>query len=546
MSQLQALIRNFQERRPLVNIVLDGFGLGKRDHTDAVFLANTPFFDHIVGKFANTTLVTHGRHVGLPGEEDLGGSEVGHLTLGAGKIISQGSTMINDSIRDGSFYKQPVLRECIRLAQSGALHLIGLLSDGNVHSHLSHFKAVIEYAARQNVRKCYVHALLDGRDVGIQTADRYIQELLDIFNRIRTDHPDWDYGFASAGGRECITMDRDQAWEKVKAGWDTHVKGLSHNNFTSALEAIDHFRKKQPGLIDQDCPPFNIYNQDGKIPTINDGDAVIFMNFRADRAIEITRAFVEKNFNEFDTGKRPHIYFAGMTIYDEDNNIPENRIMGSPVVELPFGKRILELGLRQFRLAETQKYAHVTFFYNGGYRNPLNPKKETYYLINSDKVSSFAEAPKMKAAEIGQKAVEFIKSGKYGFGLMNFANADMVGHTGDMKATIEAVEAVDAALKIVCDAIAETNGIALITADHGNADEMLIYNEKSQMEELSTKHSINPVPLIIFDPMYQNNYRLKKNETTECLDLSMIAATNFILLGLSVPPDLSQPLFKLS
>ncbi len=544
MPQLQALIGNFRKRRPLVNIVLDGFGLGKQDRSDGVFLANTPFFDGMRRKYANTVLAAHGKHVGLPGEKDLGGSEVGHLTMGAGIIVDQGSTIINDAIQDGTFYERPVLRECMQSARKGALHLIGLLSDGNVHSHLSHFIAVIEHAARRNVSRCYVHALLDGRDVGIQTADIYIRKLLEIFHKVMVEHPDWDYGIASAGGRECITMDRDQNWDKVKAGWDTHVKGLSQNNFGSALEAIEHFRQKRPDLIDQDCPQFNVYNREGRIPTIKDGDTVLFMNFRADRAIEITRAFVEENFNEFDRGKRPDVYFAGMTVYDEDNNIPENRIIGSPVVELPFGKRILELGLHQFRLAETQKYAHVTFFFNGGYRNPLDADRETYCLIDSDKVASFAEAPKMKAAEIGKKAVEFIRSGRYDFGLINFANADMVGHTGDMKATIKAVEAVDAALETICDAVAERGGVALVTADHGNADEMLIYDKKGR-EEICTKHSINPVPLVVFDPKYDGSYRLKENREGERLNLSMIAATNFILLGLPVPAGLNGHLFEL-
>ncbi len=543
MTQHQTSI-NFENRHPLINIVLDGFGFGKKDHTDAVYQAKTPFFDQLMKNYAHTTLATHGKHVGLPGDNDLGGSEVGHLTMGAGKIIAQGSTLINNAIKDGSFFKREVLETCIEKAQKGSMHLIGLLSDGNVHSHTSHLKAVIQHAERQNISQCYVHALLDGRDVGIQTADLYIQELQDQFEKTLKKHPEWDYGIVSGGGREVITMDRDQSWEKVKRGWDTHVRGLSNNNFESALDAVTHFRNKIPDLVDQDCPPFNVYNKDHVIPTIKDDDVVIFMNFRADRAIELTRAFVEKDFNAFDTGKRPNIYFAGMMVYDEDSNTPENRLMESPSVKLPFGKRILELGLNQFRLTETQKYAHVTFFFNGGYRDPLDSTKETYHLIPSDKVKSFAEAPQMKAAEIGQKAVEFIKSGKYDYGLINFANADMVGHTGDMNASIQAVETVDAALELICKAIEEENGVALITADHGNADEMLIYNKKKQIEEISTKHSINPVPLIIFDPQYKGNYRLRKHSDQHPLNLSMIAATNFILLGLSVPEDLSPSLFQ--
>ncbi|MBU3914355.1 2,3-bisphosphoglycerate-independent phosphoglycerate mutase [bacterium] len=545
MNEYQALINRFKNRGPLLNIVMDGYGIGKKDHTNAIFQASTPFIDQLTKSCANTQLIAHGKSVGLPGKSDLGGSEVGHLTIGAGQIIAQGPTLIAKSIEDGSFIKRPVLLEALQNAKQSALHLIGLLSDGSVHSHISHFVTVIEEAVRQGIKKCYVHALLDGRDVGIQTADIYIKQLEKLFYDIRSTHPNWEYTFASGGGRELITMDRDKTWAKVEAGWNTHVLGNSGNVFLSALEAIEYFRKESPGLIDQDCQPFNIINSKGEIPVIKDGDSVISMNFRADRAIELALAFTEEGFKGFPIEKRPDVYFAGMMIYDEDQDIPKNRIMGSPSVENPFGKRILDLGLNQFRLAETQKYAHVTFFFNGGYRNPLDPEKETYFLINSDKVQSFASAPKMKALEIAHKAVEFVKSGKYDFGLINFANADMVGHTGDLLATILAVEMVDAAVKQICEAVSAVNGIAIITADHGNADEMIIFNKKTNSEEMCTKHSINPVPFIIFDPKFDGGYRLKQPGSDVELNLSMISATNFILMGKQVPSDLNDSLFDL-
>jgi 2,3-bisphosphoglycerate-independent phosphoglycerate mutase len=406
--------------------------------------------------------------------------------------------------------------------------------------------AVIKEAQRKGIERLYVHALLDGRDVGIQSADHYIDQLETLFTSILEQHPDWDYAIASGGGRELITMDRDKNWTKVEAGWQTHVEGNSGNNFKSAKEAVLSFRAEKPDLIDQDCPAFNILSKNGELVTINDGDSVIFMNFRADRAVELTMAFVDETFSGFDIPRRPKVYFAGMMVYDEDNNLPQNRIISSPEVPNPFGKRILELGLNQFRLAETQKYAHVTFFFNGGYRNPLDPEKEIYHLIPSDKIASFAQQPKMKAAEIADQAVEFILSGKYDYGLINFANADMVGHTGDMNAAIEAVEAVDQALEKICKTLQEVGGIALITADHGNADEMIITSKKTGKEELSTKHSINPVPLVIFDPQYRGEYSLKTNSNQEPLTLSMIAATNFVLLGLPVPEDLDSFLFTLS
>jgi len=542
MNRTQALLNRFSSHRPVINIVLDGYGIGKGDHTDAIFQAPTPFVDQLRKNYASTTLLAHGKHVGLPGENDLGGSEVGHLTMGAGQNIAQGPTMISQAMADGSFFDMPVLQAAITQSRSHALHLIGLLSDGNVHSHLDHFIAVIEEAARQQVKNCYIHALLDGRDVGIQTADLYIARLEKLFAAIRAEHPDWQYEFASGGGREVITMDRDQNWDKVKKGWETHVLGISGHNFPSALTAITHFREENPELIDQDCPPFNITDQNGNIPTINDNDTVIFMNFRADRAIELTKAFTDKNFNGFAIDHRPDIYFAGMMVYDEDTNTPENRIMSSPSVPEPFGKRILELGLNQFRLAETQKYAHVTFFYNGGYRNPLDPQKETYHLINSDRIDSFADAPEMKALEIAAQAVAFIQAGAFDFGLINFANTDMVGHTGDMKASMTAAQTVDLAVRQICEALEAVNGLAVITADHGNADEMLIINKKTGKEELSTKHSINPVPFVIFDPGFKGEYQLKPPGE---LNLSMIAATNFLLLGKEIPSDINDPLFAI-
>jgi 2,3-bisphosphoglycerate-independent phosphoglycerate mutase len=545
MNRYQSLIDRFAVRRPVINIILDGYGIGRQDYTDAIFQASTPFVDQLRRSYASTTLLTHGRHVGLPGKKDLGGSEVGHLTIGAGKIIAQGPTIITNAISDDSFYQMPVLQAAFSRANSGgSLHLIGLLSDGNVHSHLDHFFAVIEEAARQGVKTCYVHALLDGRDVGIQSADQYVDQLENLFADIRANHPDWRYGFASGGGREVITMDRDQNWDKVRRGWETHVLGASGSNFPSAATAITHFRKHNPELIDQDCPPFNITDENGEIPNIVDGDAVIFMNFRADRAVELTRAFTEEEFKGFKIDHRPDVYFAGMMVYDEDTNTPENRIMSSPSVPAPFGKRILELGLSQFRLAETQKYAHVTFFFNGGYRNPLDAEKEIYHLIESDKIDSFALAPKMKALEIADQAIRFIESGLFDFGLINFANTDMVGHTGDMQASIIAAQTVDLAVRRICESLEAVNGLAIITADHGNADEMIITN-KIGVEEICTKHSINPVPLVLFDPLFKGEYQLKALQDKSPLNLSMIAATNFILLGKPVPTDINKSLFEI-
>lgn len=542
-NRYRDLIKKFANRGPLINIILDGYAVGKSDHTDAIHKASTPFMDYLKKNFAMTKLKTHGKYVGLPRNTDIGGSEVGHLTIGAGKTISQGPTIINEAIKDGSFFERPVLKEAYANAKDSALHLVGLLSDGNIHSHISHFIAVIKGAAKAGVSKCYLHALLDGRDVGIQTADIYVKQVEELFDEIKAANPEYDYCIASAGGREVITMDRDMTWGKILDGWETHVNARSDYYFGNVMEAINYFRKETHGIMDQDLPAFNIKGPKGEVKTIQSGDSVIYMNFRADRAIEMTRAFTEENFDRFPVKNKPKVYFAGMCVYDEDNDVPKNRIIGSPSVDNPFGKRILELGLKQFRLAETQKYAHVTFFFNGGYKQPLDPKMETYHLIESDKIQSFATKPEMKAVEIADQAVKFIESNEYDYGLINFANTDMVGHTGDMNATVIAAETVDKSIERICEAVKEKNGIVVITADHGNADEMLIYNPKTHEEEICTKHSLNPVPFIIFDPEYKEDYTLKQLEGHSSLNLSMIAATNMILLGQDVPEDLNDSLF---
>ena len=545
MSRKTELLAHFEGKRPLINIILDGYGLGKGDETDAIAQAHTPVMDRLRIEYANTTLMTHGHHVGLPGKDDLGGSEVGHLTLGSGMLLDQGATLISKAIADGSFFKYPVFIEALEQGKRGALHLLGLLSDGTVHSHVDHFIAVIRAAAGAGVKRLYVHALLDGRDVGVQSAEQYVSQVETVFKEVRRRHSDYDYRFASAGGREVITMDRDHNWAKVKRGWDCHVLGQSEHLFGSLLEAIEFFRGEIPGVIDQDLPPFNLRGIDGNPVTIDDGDAVINLNFRGDRAIEISQAFDMENFDAFDRERFPDIYYAGMMTYDEDTGLPKNKLVTSPSVPNPFGKRLLELGIKQFRLAETQKYAHVTFFFNGGYRNPLDDSMEDYLLIESDKINSFADQPKMKAPEIAQKAIELIESGTYGFGLINFANTDMVGHTGDFEAAKIAAETVDLALGKVLNAIVKAGGLALVTADHGNADEMLVVGKKTGQLERSTKHSINPVPVIIFDPKYDGSYQLKENRPEQANNLAMVAATNFLMLGLEPPADLAPSLFIL-
>ncbi|MDQ6959914.1 MAG: 2,3-bisphosphoglycerate-independent phosphoglycerate mutase, partial [Mariprofundaceae bacterium] len=396
----------------------------------------------------------------------------------------------------------------------------------------------------QGITRLRLHTLFDGRDVGIQTADVYVARVEDAFSVIN-QQPDRDYRIASAGGREVITMDRDYDWSKVAAGWQAHVHGQSENQFQSASEAIEFFRNQTPGLVDQDMPGFVIVDEaNHPVGVMKDHDAVIMMNFRGDRAIEITEAFCLNDFDGFDCGERPDVLFAGMMVYDEDRNLPALQIMGPTKVEHPFGERILELGIKQFRLTETQKFPHVTFFFNGGRREPLDPAMEEYILIPSDKGISFADQPVMKAVEIADKAVELISSGEYGFGLINFANADMVGHCGKIGPAIRAVEVVDTAIGRICQALEASGGCALITADHGNAEEMIVHTNHG--DEPCTRHSINPVPCILFDPRFGGEYRLRQPQAGEDMrmtpGLSHLAATLFVMLGLDPPEDMNAPL----
>ena len=545
MNPLQ-LADQFRDRGPLLHLVLDGWGVGPPDDTNAFHKASLPIFRRITEQYPYTQLWTHGTYVGLPSDKDLGGSEVGHMTLGAGIVMEQGPSLIKRMIDSGEFFESPVLQKLTNncLQNDTPLHLLGLLSDGNVHSHIDHTIALIKHAFKHDLRRCYVHALLDGRDVSIQSSLDYTEELESLFHQLKSQRPEIDYAFASAGGREKITMDRDQNWSKIELGWNLHVHGKGEHQFTSVREGIEYFRQQSPDIIDQDLPGFSIVRYGKPVGPIQDDHSLIFTNFRADRAIEFTHAILDDSFPHFDRGLRPQIQYAGMMTYDQDLYLPPDYLVGTPKVENPFGKRILEKGLRQFRLTETQKFAHVTFFFNGGYREPLDPKKEIYHLINSDKVDSFANAPAMKAKEITDQAIQFLRSGEFDYGLINYANADMVGHCGKIEAAIKAVEEVDRQLGRLLPVIDEVNGILVITADHGNADEMLVKNKQGSWES-STKHSLNPVPFVIYDPKYKQQYQLQAHGPGINLNLSHVAATLFMLMGEKPPNDINDSLFRL-
>lgn len=542
--------KHFSGNGPALLIIMDGWGMGSGGPEDAIAHADTPVFDRLWNRYAHTTLMTHGPYVGLPAAKDLGGSEVGHLTMGAGLILDQGPTRINKAIADGSFYHSDALQKVTTQCQGGGtLHLLGLLSDGNIHSHIDHFIALIDHAFEKGIKRLRLHALLDGRDVGIQTAEKYVARIEQALACVN-DHGGFDYRLASGGGRERVIMDRDNDWSKVEAGYNAMVHGTSDNRFASMLDAINHFRAETAGIVDQDLPGFVIVDgDDNAVGKVADGDAVVMVNFRGDRAIEITEAFCLDDFRGFDRGGNgcgPDVIYAGMMVYDEDRDLPELQLMGPTRVAMPFGRRILDMGIKQFRLTETQKYPHVTFFFNGGYREPLDRSMEDYILIPSDKGITFSDKPEMKAPEIAAKAVELIESGDYGFGLINFANADMVGHCGHIEPAVKAIEAVDAAIGKIVAALEKAGGSALITADHGNAEEMQVATASGH--EPSTKHSINPVPCILFDPSYDGSYSLQQPSDNDDVNtrpgLSHIAATLFEMMGKDVPDGLNRSLIR--
>ncbi len=509
-------------KNPVALIVMDGVGFSKTGLGDAVTLANTPVLDRLLKECPNTRLKAHGDAVGLPSDDDMGNSEVGHNALGCGQVYSQGAKLVNESISSGKIYNSEAWKEIADncLSKGSALHFIGLLSDGNVHSNISHLFAMLEKAKECGIKTVHNHILLDGRDVPATSALNYVDALEEKLASLNDDtfHAD----IASGGGRMKITMDRYQAdWNMVKLGWDTHVKGIGRQ-FACAKEAIEAYRSEISGVIDQDLPPF-VIGKDGKaVGTVNDGDSVILYNFRGDRALELSMAFDYDDFDKFDRGAKPDVVYAGMLQYDGDLKLPARFLVNPPEIKDTLSQLLVEAGMNQFAVSETQKYGHVTYFWNGNKSDKFSEELETYLEIPSDKVS-FDERPWMKSAEVTDAVIEAIKSGKYDFIRCNYPNGDMVGHTGSLDATITAVEAVDLALARVLKVADEYGVTVLITADHGNADEMLEKNKKGAVQ-VRTAHSLNPVPFIIYS---KDKYEIKEGN----FGLANVAPTVADILG---------------
>jgi len=492
-------------------IILDGWGLGKKDHSDGVFLANTPFMDSIMTNYPNTTLTTFGEAVGLP-EGQMGNSEVGHLNIGAGRIVYQELTRINKSIRDGDFFENPKLIEAMQLAKEGnrKLHLLGLASKGGVHSSQEHLYALCQMAENNGLKNVFIHAFTDGRDCDPKSGMQFMAEL-------ENEIEDKSAKVATIIGRY-YAMDRDNRWERVSAAYHAMVNRKG-GIFSSSNEAITDAYSK--GLTDEFLPASCIELGEGIDGSIGEDDVVISFNFRTDRPREITNALTQTAFPEYEM-KPLHLYYFTMTQYDESfQNI--RVIFEKDNLKNTIGEVVSKEGKTQVRIAETEKYPHVSFFFSGGRENPFSG--ESRILVNSPKVATYDLQPDMSAPEVSDKIVASIKNDSPDFICLNFANPDMVGHTGVVSAIIKAVETVDGCLKDVVEAGQKLGYEFLVIADHGNADYCV--NEDGSP---NTAHSLNPVPAILITD--EKNIQLHKGK------LADVAPTILSLMRINIPAEM--------
>ncbi|MET1257085.1 2,3-bisphosphoglycerate-independent phosphoglycerate mutase [Aliikangiella maris] len=505
------------QNRPIALIIMDGWGYSESPDSNAIMAAQTPVWDQLWQTYPHTLVSGSGEDVGLP-HEQMGNSEVGHLNLGSGRVVYQDFTRISKAIDEGRFQTNPAICDAIEQVRSNgkSLHIMGLLSDGGVHSHIEHIKAVIKLAADKGVTKIYLHAFLDGRDTPPQSASLYIEEMELLFNRLKAGR------FATICGRY-FSMDRDERWDRVKQSFDAIANAQAEFSVSNAVEGLLH--SYQRGDNDEFIKPTII----GEKQPIEDGDSVIFMNYRADRARQMTRAFVDDNFAGFQR-KIPAIQFVMLTQYAADIQAP---CAFSPL-KLPkvLGEHLQDLGKTQLRIAETEKYAHVTFFFNGGVETPF--EGEDRLLIPSPSVATYDQQPEMNAPLLTEKLIAAIESKKYDFIICNFANPDMVGHTGNFDATVEAINALDTCLGKIINALQSTGGEAIITADHGNAEKMTDH-------ETGQPHTAHTNFLVPFVYVGRNATPIKERGV-----LSDVAPSLLAIAGLPIPQEMTgTPLMKL-
>ncbi|HEY0961420.1 MAG TPA: 2,3-bisphosphoglycerate-independent phosphoglycerate mutase [Pseudomonadales bacterium] len=501
---------------PTLLLILDGWG--HRDATDhnAIALARTPVWDKLISDSPNTLIHTSGMHVGLP-DGQMGNSEVGHMNLGAGRVVYQSLTRINKSIADGDFFSNPTLNAAIdtALQNDAQLHVIGLLSDGGIHSHEDQIAALIELAARKGCRKIRLHALLDGRDTPPRCAEASLKKFDALFAANRSGY------IATVGGRY-FGMDRDKRWDRVQKAYDAICHGKAAYLANDAMSALRAAYARDEN--DEFVVPTVITGATGKATTIEDGDSVVFMNFRADRARELSHAFIDAEFSGFERGMRPALAsFVTLTEYSSAIKTPY--AFGPENLDNSLGEYVAARGLSQLRIAETEKYAHVTFFFSGG-REAEYPR-ESRILVPSPKVDTYDLKPEMSAIEVTDRLVTAIRNRDYDVIVCNFANGDMVGHTGMLDAAIRAVEVIDACLGRIIDALLAVDGQCLITADHGNVEQML---DETTGQPL-TSHTNGPVPLI-----YVGKRKLKLASGGSLCD---VAPTLLALMDLPQPAEMS-------
>jgi len=529
---------------PVVLVIMDGVGIGKNIDSDCVAQANTPHLDWLKKVSAYTEIKAHGKAVGLPEDSDMGNSEVGHNAIGCGRVFAQGASLIDDAISSREIFKGKVWNKLLDnvLEKKTTLHFIGLLSDGKVHSNINHLEAMLSEAKERGINKVRIHALTDGRDVPPVSALEYVERLECFLSDLNRDGT--DFCIASGGGRMNITMDRyDADWPMIETGWKTHVHGEGRL-FSSMKEAIETFRIEIPGILDQDLPPFVIKHNERAVGPILDGDSVILFNYRGDRALELTKAFESDEFTEFDRGLRPDVIYAGMMQYDGDLGVPENFLVSPPAIDKTMSEYLSNAGIRQFAISETQKYGHVTYFFNGN--NSSKFSTETWKEIPSDNCP-FEEKPRMKADLITDEAINAIDSGLYDFIRINFPNGDMVGHTGVMPAVIKSVEAVDDNIGRLIKALQDVGGVLVCSADHGNADDMVqldkkineLMRDKEGNLLMKTAHSLNPVPVYVYDTSETANVRIANVDNP---GISSLAATCIVMLGFEVPENYTPSL----
>lgn len=524
---------------PVLIVVMDGVGCGASNEGDAVWLARTPTLEQLGGMSLTTRLKAHGTAVGLPSDADMGNSEVGHNAFGAGRVFDQGAKRVQMAIDSGEIFEGPEWKKLVlRVRQSGEpMHFVGLLSDGNVHSHIGHLFAMLRRCHEEGVEKARVHVLLDGRDVPETSALEYVDQLEALLRELNGHGR--DYRIASGGGRMFITMDRYNAdWAMVDRGWKHHVLGEGRG-FKSASEAIQTLRDENPGMIDQDLLGFVIVDDAGApVGPICDGSAVVLFNFRGDRALELTRAFTEESFDEFDRGPIPDVEFVGMMEYDGDLKLPKHYLVQPPAIDHTLGEYLARNRVTQFACSETQKFGHVTYFWNGNRTGMFDDAYEEYVEVPSD-VIPFEQRPWMKAAEITDATIEALTRGGLRHARINYANGDMVGHTGDRDAAVIAVEAVDLSLARLVPVIERLNGALIVTADHGNCDEMFEVDKSGDFKrgaegqlKAKTSHTLNAVPCYVYVP---DHPELKLDASVETPGLANIPATTLELLGFERP-----------